>query len=170
MKCIKCENNFPKYVKINGKKCDLRSRIFCLDCSPYKKGKRHSHNSDGEKCICLECGKGFIYNRKSGHKKERCSTCVVTRYRRNLKKKAVEYKGGKCEKCGYSKCLSALHFHHRNPDKKDFGIAMSKLKWERVKIEIDKCDLLCSNCHAEKHEEIKNASIAQMVERLTCNQ
>jgi hypothetical protein len=79
----------------------------------------------------------------------------VSQYRRNIKKKAVEYKGGKCIHCGYDKCVAALQFHHTDPDKKDFHISSSVARsWEKVKTEIDKCDLVCSNCHAELHHEI----------------
>ena len=73
--------------------------------------------------------------------------------RRELKQKAVAYKGGGCEVCGYDRCLAALTFHHRDPDKKDFGISdlMSILQWKNLKKELDKCALLCSNCHYEVH-------------------
>ncbi len=86
----------------------------------------------------------------------RCSKCrveAVQRFRDNAKKKAVEYKGGKCSICGYNKYVGALEFHHLDPEKKDFAISGSgKIrKWEKVKPELDKCALLCSNCHKEVH-------------------
>lgn len=63
---------------------------------------------------------------------------------------AVEYKGGKCSLCGYDKSYAALQFHHRNPKEKSFSISNPKTRsWEKIKIELDKCDILCSNCHAE---------------------
>lgn len=74
--------------------------------------------------------------------------------RREIKKKAVELKGGKCEVCGYNKCLAALTFHHINPDEKSFGISDKghEKDWETVKKEIFKTYLLCQNCHTEHHE------------------
>ena len=55
--------------------------------------------------------------------------------------------------CGYNSCIAALEFHHRDPTQKDFTI--SKIKNRsfdmKVKQELDKCDLLCSNCHKETH-------------------
>ena len=65
--------------------------------------------------------------------------------------------GGKCKTCGYSRCLRALHFHHRNPNDKVFDIsfeARNSKKNPEIIIEADKCDLLCSNCHIEVHDEM----------------
>jgi hypothetical protein len=70
--------------------------------------------------------------------------------RQSLKLQAVEHLGGKCELCGYSKCLSVLQFHHMEPDKKDFNIS-SKMTWEAIVQELAKCKLVCANCHAEIH-------------------
>lgn len=85
----------------------------------------------------------------------RCKACRVestTRKRKRLKQKAVVYKGGCCEKCGYDKCLGALQFHHPD-DNKEFNVSArgNTHSWERVKAEVDKCELLCANCHAETH-------------------
>lgn len=77
----------------------------------------------------------------------------VRECRRKLKKRCITYKGGSCIICGYSRSINALQFHHRNPDQKDFQISSSKTtRWEVVVNELDKCDLVCSNCHHEIHE------------------
>ena len=83
---------------------------------------------------------------------------AVKRRRKKVKEMAVEYKGGKCEKCGYNKCTRALEFHHLDPAEKDFGIAHKGRtnSWEKIKIELDKCIMVCANCHAEIHDEINN--------------
>ncbi len=85
----------------------------------------------------------------------RCKKCVVdavTKRRRKLKLLAIDYKGGKCSKCGYDKCADALDFHHKDPNQKDFGISSGDTRsWDSIKVELDKCDLLCSNCHRELH-------------------
>jgi hypothetical protein len=80
----------------------------------------------------------------------------VNKRRRKLKKLAIDYKGGKCEKCGYNRSQRALEFHHTDPRQKDFGIARSgySLAWDKLKKELDKCLLVCANCHAEIHEQI----------------
>jgi hypothetical protein len=78
---------------------------------------------------------------------------AVLRRRKKLKILAVEYKGGKCEKCGYNKFIGALEFHHLDPKEKDFSISDSgsTRSWERLKKELDKCIIVCSNCHKEIH-------------------
>ena len=74
---------------------------------------------------------------------------------RKEKQKAVDYMGGSCAVCGFVKCLSALEFHHLNPKEKE-GYN-SHWTFEINKKELDKCILLCANCHREKHEEMDNA-------------
>ena len=48
-----------------------------------------------------------------------------------------------------------MEFHHLDPTQKDFGISSnSNRAWEKIRIELDKCVLVCSNCHREIHEGI----------------
>ena len=74
--------------------------------------------------------------------------------RRSLKLQCVMYLGGYCSKCSYSKCIDALSFHHVDPAHKDFTISkvpVTKGAFDKIKPELDKCVLLCNNCHAETH-------------------
>lgn len=79
----------------------------------------------------------------------------VTKSRRERKKKLVAHFGGKCTRCGYSKSVVALQFHHPDPNK-DFGISDRGVTKSYAKLlaEAEKCVLLCANCHAEEHETI----------------
>jgi hypothetical protein len=62
----------------------------------------------------------------------------------------VEYKGGGCYLCGYDRCLRALDFHHLDPATKRFTIAGGHTRsWASLRTELDKCMLVCSNCHIE---------------------
>lgn len=83
-------------------------------------------------------------------------TSHVVNWKKRKKNELVEYKGGNCEFCGYNKCIEALEFHHKDPNEKDFNISGSNFKIETLKKEVDKCLLLCSNCHREEHVRIKN--------------
>lgn len=77
-----------------------------------------------------------------------------SRWKRKKKEQAIKYKGGKCSRCGYNTCIEALDFHHIDPTKKEVEVShaiRNAWKWEKLKIELDKCILLCSNCHRELH-------------------
>lgn len=97
------------------------------------------------RCYCYECHPEGLSQAESYKAKKRA-----------LKHYLVEYKGGKCEKCGYQKCEAALQFHHKDPSEKDFTISTVNLNSELLTMdvlykEVDKCILLCANCHAEEH-------------------
>lgn len=79
---------------------------------------------------------------------------AVVNWRRRVKQHAKVYKGGCCIVCGYLRSTRALQFHHLDPTKKDFAISRCIRSWIRVKVELDKCVLLCSNCHTEVHDGI----------------
>lgn len=104
---------------------------------------------------CRSCGRQYVYEKKKGHTRSLCNSCIVNKFRSGFKKKCVEYLSGKCMICGYNKCLAALHFHHRDPKIKDFEIGAAHCRaWDKIKEELDKCDLLCANCHFEVHNQI----------------
>jgi hypothetical protein len=157
--CLKCSSNFPNRTKIDGKVRVLNKRKYCLDCSPFGiKNTQQIHLSPKEEdCSCQICGGAYKYkvHRNGGHKV--CQRCWRKEKRHALKKQMIEYKGGKCTGCGYNYCHAALDFHHLDPNTKSFEIAGNhNLAWERIKVEIDKCILVCRNCHAEIHAGIRN--------------
>ena len=111
--------------------------------------------SELDKCelLCQNCHREFHYNQgplKFGNS------------RRIDKAIYLEYSGGRCIKCGYNKCPSSLTFHHRDPKEKKFWIGGLNERVDsvvdlddRIKEEIDKCDLLCANCHTIEHSDIE---------------
>ena len=82
---------------------------------------------------------------------------AVQKRRKKVRKMSIEYKGAKCCNCGYDKCYEALEFHHLNSGGKDFGISDKGYtrSWTKIKEELDKCVLLCANCHREIHAELQ---------------
>ena len=121
--------------------------------------------------ICEICGKEFEPGYKA-HTRRFCYECSPAQQKNEtgefshqqnpvriaVKKQLVKYKGGKCERCGYNKSLYALHFHHLDPAQKDFSLSDYFKKKSRIDMplfyqEVDKCILVCANCHAEIHEE-----------------
>lgn len=79
---------------------------------------------------------------------------AVIKRRKKVRDMALEYKGGCCQICGYCKSKRALSFHHIDPTQKDFGISFRGFtrSWDKTKTELDKCILLCMNCHMEVHD------------------
>ena len=80
---------------------------------------------------------------------------AVHKRRKKIRQMAIEYKGNKCSVCGYDRCVEALEFHHANSSGKDFSISEKGYtrSWDRVQEELDKCMLLCANCHREFHAQ-----------------
>jgi hypothetical protein len=116
---------------------------------------------------CKRCDKLTKYKPKNG--KTFCKSCISAMRRNRLKNKCIEYKGGKCQICGYNKCNRALQFHHRDPALKKFKLdsdSLEKLKWVDVVQELDKCDMLCANCHSEVHDKIEKNRIKLLNEKV----
>lgn len=120
-----------------------------------------------KKCKC--CGKekprdGFYRLFGKNYKPEwdcRDSYCIPCRStyssnrRRIIKEKAIEHLGGKCVDCGLENAKSCVYdFHHIDPTQKDFSISNNSKSFESIKPELDKCILLCANCHRLRHNEI----------------
>jgi hypothetical protein len=91
---------------------------------------------------------------------------AVTKTRQKRKIELIKYKGGKCENCEYNKTNSALQFHHINPEEKDFTIGGKNYSWDIMKKEVDKCILVCANCHCEIHEEIRNFNYSNIMNKI----
>lgn len=141
---------------IDGVRRRLQIRKYCLTCSPW--GKRNNKKLeciriDGLK-TCFTCNQDKAENLYSGTNGS-CNICVAEKKRierRECKAKCIAYLGGKCIKCDYDKCPAAFDFHHKDPSQKDFAIGRQTWnEFEKLKPELDKCDLLCRNCHAEFH-------------------
>lgn len=141
---------------------DEKRRKYCLDCIPI--GQKHYIDTPEGHRRCSRCSsikplEEFTRSSEepSGYRWycKKCSSQIVIARQQKQKAKWVEYKGGKCAICGYDKCNGALHFHHVISSKKDFSLSTYKTKnWEDIKKELDKCILLCANCHAEIHAGI----------------
>jgi transposase len=94
---------------------------------------------------------GFVIEGRGYYRCRRCRSEQIGRHRRRLEQLLVDEAGGCCQSCGYDRSLSALEFHHVDPDDKRLGISAGglTLSLESLRAEVTKCVLLCSNCHAE---------------------
>lgn len=95
-------------------------------------------------------------DRETGH--NLCKSCFnqycVSRWQKR-KIQAIEYKGGRCVDCGFDHPTyppDIFEFHHLNPNEKEFDWNKLKLtSWNKIVSELDKCVLLCANCHRIRH-------------------
>jgi hypothetical protein len=158
---VSCHNCKKEFLK---EKSQIISNNFCSrNCAAIHNNKTPKRKLSNKCKLCnnlcradrtycsMDCYKEFVkLNKKEGKRKNKW----VKTYIKRLKVKCIEYKGGSCKICGYNKCIGALEFHHRNPNKKEFNISGRSIKFEKIKVELDKCDLVCCNCHRELHEEL----------------
>lgn len=74
----------------------------------------------------------------------------ISEHRIKIKRKAVDFSGGRCLKC--NACIECLTFHHLDPKQKETKIGSGNTRsWEHVRIELLKTILLCCRCHTEHH-------------------
>jgi transposase len=124
-------------------------------------------SAEGKK-FCSQCGQTkdiTDFYKRSGRKDgagycKNCSNKYHTERVKRVKIKMINYKGGKCNDCGLELIHShyaVFDFHHLDPKTKDINFNRIKYqKWETIQKEIDKCVLLCSNCHRIRHAEDSN--------------
>ena len=111
--------------------------------------------------ICSACDKellitnfysnGYQPNGKKKYK-PKCKECESLTHNKEFKELLVALKGTSCKICNYSKCYQALEFHHLDPTQKEYQISNLKShSLDTIKLELDKCILVCANCHREIH-------------------
>jgi hypothetical protein len=118
--------------------------------------KRHCAKCKLEYPATLE----YFYRRKGKNRSETALLCYckfcfneIQKHKHNeLKQKLLDYKGNKCIICGYNKCNAAMDFHHINPTEKEIKIGQTRKTFEVLRKELDKCVIMCRNCHAETHQ------------------
>jgi len=92
------------------------------------------------------------YKREWNHRNREHRQEYKAQYHRTRKIKALEYLGDGCKMCNLKyngKNAAAFEFHHIDPNSKEFNIGNNLVNkaWNQILKELDKCDLLCSNCH-----------------------
>lgn len=130
----------------------LKTCYSCQQTKPEELFKKNYRNKQvtGYSNQCLDCNKR-IYREWRTKNAERYNRQFRER-RAARKNRGIEYKGGKCEDCGQIVHLAAFDFHHLDPSQKekDVGLMMN-LSDPKFFAELDKCILLCSNCHRIRH-------------------
>jgi len=148
---------------------------ICRECKeekPIEEFTKHKRMKGGYDTICKKCNNSKVKKwveknpDKYGLKCKRWYRANITKIVEQRKKKYEDFakhintfkEGKSCVRCGYNKIPQILQYHHRNKNDKKFNISESinikKIILENPEIltkEIEKCDLLCPNCHFEIH-------------------
>src|ERR1041385_7167315 len=132
----------------------------CTKCGKRKNVEDfrfRSVRSNSRLPICRECYNAYFRNYFKNKTNLEKQSRRVKRRRNVIQWNLKEYKlriG--CQICGYNRCSSALHFHHKDRTTKSVNLAYAKFASKNtVQLEISKCALLCSICHAEVEEKLK---------------
>ncbi len=110
-------------------------------------GKSYSELTDEERREFRRAVRTTAYYGRHDYNKKKQRTDKKFRKRDILK--ALHWEE-RCQRCGYSKCLAALEFHHKDPSTKD-GLVGTQATLHDATIEAKKCELICANCHRELH-------------------
>ncbi len=128
----------------------------CITCKQDKtldQFYKKTRNKNGLDYKCIDCWKA--YKKQFCQKHSKKFTEKTISFRKELQDYVDSIKMNGCVKCGYKKCLKALVFHHVRPNTKSSSISnlvTRCAKKDIIKQEIDKCILLCQNCHHELHD------------------
>lgn len=99
--------------------------------------------------------RGEINRQQWEYRDSMCKKCRIIyscERSRKIKKQCIEYLGGKCLHCGLIDDQVVYDFHHLDPKTKEFNLSKKNIIFEKAKKELDKCILLCSNCHRKLHK------------------
>jgi hypothetical protein len=116
----------------------------------YKQSHKRYQQSEKGKTVQKTALKKYRQSEKGKNKKKEL--------RMGYKKILIRLKQNGCSICGYNECQDALDFHHANPNDKKFNLCVDGIerKDDLIIDELNKCILLCKNCHAKIHNsEVK---------------
>ena len=112
----------------------------CSDCKEYKPESEFYWRNKEHTILNSKC--------------KLCSNNRMTELRRERTQQVATYKASKkCKICGEARPW-CLDLHHRDGDNKERAISdmlRKNMSWENIKAEMDKCDVLCANCHRDYH-------------------
>lgn len=104
---------------------------------------------------CSKCNSTGPFYKKGNRKSSYCTVCFnkycMERWK-DKKQKSILYKGNCCLDCKQQFHYSVYEFHHLDPNSKDYNWSKLRMKsWSNICKELDKCVLLCANCHRSRH-------------------
>lgn len=124
----------------------------CLQNLPLSDFGINKSKIDGKQTQCKQCRNKYAKQHYRSHRRYYYDKSADRR--EQLRQQLEEYKRQlACEKCGYNEYMCALDFHHID-DTKEINISdVCRHGWsfQRLLTEIQKCQVLCANCHRVIH-------------------
>lgn len=148
LSCCKCGESDAACLDFHHR--DASKKEMNLACAANRGWCEDRILKEIEKCdiLCANCHRELHAELRSC-----CYVSSNVKQKTEQKKMALVYLGNKCSKCGYDKSIFSLAFHHIDPKTKEFQICSCCRSWETLKPELDKCIVLCTNCHRKLHSE-----------------
>jgi len=128
---------------------DALAKGFCN--AHYIRARRNKDMSTPVQALadsCIDCGDPL--NNKGGWM--RCAKHFKVARQKTIKEALVDAMGGCCQKCGGVFSLSVYDFHHVGDKDENPSYLIANSSIEQIASEIEKCILLCANCHRIEHE------------------
>lgn len=120
--------------------------------------KNKSISANNSVRICKICGENdpTLFPKNKTKLCKKCDYKRTNEYMKQRRLKFLELKGNRCFKCGYDRYQGALEFHHINPEEKEVldTQTVTSRKISDIMKELDKCVILCANCHREVHGNV----------------
>lgn len=136
--------------------------LICNKCKESKRIVEFDVNLQSKRGRAYTCKVCRNYTRRNNKDQQKRDVIKAQKQRKDRQDFINSFKASGCSVCGYKKCLYALTFHHIDPASKIdtvANMACNSSSFEKIKTEIDKCIVLCQNCHHEIHEKDKNRGI-----------
>lgn len=161
------------------KTCKICNQEKELEDFPFHNKSKGTHRPECKECYQNKRRENYLinketikqYNSKSYEKHKQSRIESISNYRKNNKEKVKKWSDKyrdkrlqeylsmkdklKCEKCGENH-IATLDFHHLDPLQKDKSVTKFIYSPKKLEQEINKCIVLCSNCHRKLHWKEKN--------------
>lgn len=140
--------------EITGQKLTKRCGM-CQSDRPVSEFHRNRKAYDGLQSRCKDCS-------RETQRSSSVSRNITQRQKRKQNwDKIFEYFGGrKCSNCGIESKWPIYDLHHKDPETKDVSIGtIAHYNWDKIFPEVEKCVLLCANCHRIAHAKERKETL-----------
>lgn len=153
--CANCHKEFEDKIVVDGETIWLKSRKFCIECSPLRSGNNRTYiiNIPEGMAYCIRCktlkSMSDFYYRKNGDPLSYCSSCQkevkLLKMKENLER-IVEERGGSCLDCLNIYPSNVFDFYK---DGQTYQLSkIRNMSFSKIKEELENYEMLCKNCCA----------------------